>query len=68
MLGLESLESRKERFDLIQTFKILNGIDAVDSEVWFTQVGKEVVQIARNTSYHKNQFVLGEVDKDKSAL
>ena len=53
-LGLNSLESKRERFDLIHTFKILNGNDAVDSGIWFRQVGNEVLQITRNTSYHRN--------------
>ena len=53
-VGSRVPESRWERFDPIQTFKILNGIDAVDSEIWFRQVGNEVLQITRNTSYDRN--------------
>ena len=40
-LGLESLEIRWERFDLMQTFNILNGIVDMDSEIWFRQVDNE---------------------------
>ena len=37
-LNLLSLERRRLRADLIQTFKILNGIDSVNPETWFTKV------------------------------
>ena len=35
-LGLDSLESRRKRTDMIQTFKILAGIDKVEKSTWFT--------------------------------
>ena len=34
-LGLETLEERRKRLDLIQTFKIVKGFDKVDSKIWF---------------------------------
>ena len=37
-LGLQTLETRRRRFDLIQTFKILKGFDCVDSSIWFETV------------------------------
>jgi len=37
-LNLMSLENRRLRADLIQTFKILNGLDSVDPDTWFTRV------------------------------
>ena len=37
-LGLMSLEGRRERADLIETFKILRGIDNVNFRTWFTKV------------------------------
>ena len=53
-LGLESLESRRTRFDLIQTYKIINKIDNVDYNSWFTLVGHNLTQITRLTSYPSN--------------
>ena len=53
-LGIQSLEDRRKRFDLIQTYKILNQIDDVDSSLWFKMVGHDFKRQTRNTSYHKN--------------
>ena len=53
-LGLESLESRRTRLDLIQTYKIINKIDNVDYNSWFTLVGHNLTQITRLTSYPSN--------------
>ena len=38
-LNLDSLKSRRDRFDMIQTYKILTGIDRVTSSHWFQTVG-----------------------------
>ena len=38
-LGLRTLEDRRNRIDLIQTFKILNRFDKVDYRTWFSIVG-----------------------------
>ena len=37
-LKITSLNDRRIRADMIQTFKILNGIDSVDKDQWFTTV------------------------------
>jgi len=34
-LGLTALEERRREMDLVQTFKIVNGIDHVNSQIWF---------------------------------
>ena len=36
-LGMETLEQRRLDQDLIQTYKILKGIDNVDKSTWFQQ-------------------------------
>ena len=40
-LGLLTLETRRRRYNLIQTFKILKGFDCVDSSLWFETVVNE---------------------------
>jgi hypothetical protein len=37
-LGLTTLEERRHQADMVQTFKILRGIDNVKSETWFQKV------------------------------
>ena len=53
-LGIQSLEQRRVRFDLIQTFKILRGYDNVETGTWFTLVGSDVTRPTRMTSYKDN--------------
>ena len=40
-LNLESLAARQKRLDMIQTFKIIKGIDNVDDNIWFTKFGND---------------------------
>ena len=49
-LGIQSLEQRRVRFDLIQTFEILRGYDKVEKGTWFTLVGSDVTRQTRMTS------------------
>jgi hypothetical protein len=37
-LGIESVEMRRMRLDLFQTFKILRGTENVNSSIWFNLV------------------------------
>jgi len=53
-LGLQTLETRRRRFDMIQTFKILKGFDRVDSSTWFETVGNEPPRQTRQSAYHLN--------------
>ena len=38
-LNLQTLENRRKRADMIQTFKIVNGFHNVDKNTWFKFVG-----------------------------
>ena len=53
-LGITSLLERRKKMDLIQTFKIINGLDDVKSSTWFTLVGPNNVRQTRNTNCEKN--------------
>ncbi len=46
-LGMPTLEERRREMDMVQTFKIVNGIDKVNSQDWFT---KAVNRGTRGTS------------------
>ena len=39
-VGLTTLSERRERGDMLQTFKIIHGIDDVDADTWFTKVNE----------------------------
>ena len=49
-IDLFSPEKRKVRGDLIETYNILNGLDKVGSEVFFTKS-------SNNTRGHKNSVI-----------
>ena len=51
---MTSLDDRRKKFDLVQTFKILNGHDHVDASIWFTTVGDSANRLTRNTAYSMN--------------
>ena len=53
-LGLTSLKERRTRMDMIQTFKIINRIDDVDSAIWFNLVGPNNIRSTRNSNCEKN--------------
>ena len=38
-LGLKSLEDRRKQLDIFQTYKIIKGIDKVETSTWFNLVG-----------------------------
>ncbi len=39
-----TLAEGRKKFDIVQVFKILRGIDNVDFSIWFTIIGKNVVR------------------------
>ena len=53
-LNMQSLSDRRTRFDLIQTFKILKGIDSVDASTFYTTFGPVNQANTRNRSYPMN--------------
>ena len=53
-LGMRTLENRRKRLDLVQTFKIIKGIDKVESTLMFTTVGDQNSRLTRNTAYSNN--------------
>ena len=53
-LGLQSLKDRRIRYDMIETFKMLNGFSRVDYTTFFEIVGDRPAVHTRNTSYHQN--------------
>jgi hypothetical protein len=48
-LNLMSLEKRRLKYDMVQTFKIIRGFDKVDYRVWFTLVGDSQERRTRGT-------------------
>ena len=36
--GMVTLEERRRRGDLVQAFRVFNGVDNVDPDIWFTTV------------------------------
>ena len=46
-LGLLSLEDRRTKYDLVQTFKIIRGFDDVKSETWVSLVGENPARLTR---------------------
>lgn len=53
-LGIMTLQTRRLRTDLIQTYKILKGLDQVDSKQWFQTVENAGSRFTRNTAYPLN--------------
>ena len=49
-LGLESLEARRNKQDLLQTYKIFNGKDRIKQEVLFTTAGENTARHTRFTT------------------
>ena len=50
LLGLETLEERRHRLDMINTYKILNNKMSVDSNTWFSRVQDNSSRVTRHSS------------------
>ena len=48
-----SLEQRRHRYDMLQTFKILKGFDDINKSTWFQTMDNSVRE-TRLSSYHLN--------------
>ena len=59
-VGLTTLEERRVRGDMIQTFRILNGIDQVEPGTWFTMANKRNRLGAANTRYSSDYIMTVE--------
>ena len=59
-VGLTSLEDRRERGDMIQTFKIIQGIDHVEAGTWFSMANERGREGAVNTRISKDTTRLVE--------
>ena len=49
-LDILSLEDRRTKYDLVQTFKIIRGFDDVRSEIWFKLVGENPARLTRHSN------------------
>ena len=50
----KTLLERRKRFDLVQIFKILKGLDRVDHSTWFQMVGETNGRLTRHPTYNMN--------------
>ena len=53
-LNMDSLETRRTKLDLVQTYKILTGKDMVNSSVWFQTQRDTRTRITRQTEFDLN--------------
>ena len=49
-----TLQERRIKYDMVQVYKIIMGIDRVDHNIWFSLVGQTAHMQTRNTNYTKN--------------
>ena len=54
-VGLTTLEDRRTRGDMIQTFRILNGVDRVEPSTWFT-LAHERDRVGAANTRHSNDI------------
>ena len=61
-VGLTSLEERRSRGDMLQTFRIINGIDNVEAETWFTFASDRERDGATSTRHSRDSTTLVQGD------
>ena len=61
-VGLTSLEERRSRGDMIQTFRIINEVDNVEAETWFTFASERVRDGATSTRHSRDTTTLVQRD------
>ena len=49
-LNMQSLETRRKRFDIIQVYKIMNSLVDMNSNQWFTLVSEMAIRNTRQTA------------------
>ena len=53
-IGISALLERRVKNDMVQTYKIINGIDRIDYKIRFNLVGQTPHMQTRNTAYEKS--------------
>ena len=61
-VGLTSLEERRSRGDMIQTFRIINEVDNVEAETWFTFASEREREGATSTRHSRDTTKLVQGD------
>ena len=54
-VGLTSLEDRRDRGDMIQTFKIIQGLDNVEVGTWFQLASRDITRLVQGKSHYENR-------------
>ena len=63
-VGLTTLEERKTRGDMIQTFRIIQGVDNVETGTWFTMANEREREGATSTRNYRDTTRLVEGDSN----
>ena len=53
-LDMFSLAARRVRFDMLETFKMMNGFTAVDYNTWFTTTESQGIRVTRHSQHSLN--------------
>ena len=77
-LGLQSLQDRRREVDMIQTYKIINGIDTDNSDLWFQRedtrrptrerAGKDNILVQRSSHEFRRNFFTNRVVAEWNGL
>ena len=63
-VGLTTLEERRTRGDMIQTFRIIQGVDNVETGTWFTMANEREREGATSTRNNRDTTRLVEGDSN----